>query len=166
MREGFGPTWVISRWDEATVEETGSSPESPPALVLSGTAGLLLIRPPGDRSTWPDRAAFLRRLRDCADELAALLESRARNGVCDDYPGRNEPQTLKDAHHVAASTRPLPGSNLATWLKWRQANAKMYRAVSDVDRFHHHEIRYWVAHEEDKAEELAARIAKEKAETR
>lgn len=86
MREGFGPTWVISRWDEVTVEETGSSPGAPPALVLSGTAGLLMIRPPDDRASWPDRASFLRRLRDCADELAALLESRAKNGVCDDDP--------------------------------------------------------------------------------
>ncbi|MGY6656669.1 AMED_5909 family protein [Amycolatopsis sp. TRM77291] len=77
-------------------------------------------------------------------------------------PGRNEPQTLKDAHDVAAATRPLPGASLSTWLKWRQANAKMYRAVSDVDRFHHHEIRYWVAHEDGKAEELAARIRAEK----
>ncbi|RSM81542.1 hypothetical protein DL991_07575 [Amycolatopsis sp. WAC 01375] len=84
MRERLGPTWVISPWDEVTVEETGSSPGAPPALVLSGTAGLLMIRPPDNRGTWPDRAVFLRRLRDCADELAALLESRAANGACDD----------------------------------------------------------------------------------
>ncbi|UUV35784.1 hypothetical protein NQK81_20845 [Amycolatopsis roodepoortensis] len=81
-------------------------------------------------------------------------------------PGRNEPQTLKDAHDVAAATRPLPGASLTTWLKWRQANAKMYRAVSDVDRFHHHEIRYWVAHEDGKAEELAARIRAEKSDAK
>ncbi|MFE6616594.1 hypothetical protein [Amycolatopsis sp. NPDC057786] len=88
MREAFSSTWVMGPWDEVTVEETGSGPGSPPALVLSGTAGLLTIRPPGHRGGWPDRAAFLRRLRDCADELAALLESRARNGACDDDPGQ------------------------------------------------------------------------------
>ncbi|MFE6616595.1 AMED_5909 family protein [Amycolatopsis sp. NPDC057786] len=79
-------------------------------------------------------------------------------------PGRNEPQTLKDAHHVAAATRPQPGASLAAWLKWRRDNAKMYRVVSDMDRFHHHELRYWVAHEDGEAEALAARIVEERAE--
>ncbi|RSM65930.1 hypothetical protein DMH03_01945 [Amycolatopsis sp. WAC 01376] len=88
MREGFAPTWVISPWDEVTVEETGSGPGSPPALVLSGTAGSLTIRPPEHRGDWLSRAVFLRRLRDCADELAALLESRARTGACDDDSGQ------------------------------------------------------------------------------
>ncbi|WP_410583698.1 AMED_5909 family protein [Amycolatopsis sp. lyj-108] len=77
-------------------------------------------------------------------------------------PGRNEPQTLKDAHHVAAATRPLPGASLVTWLKWRRANAKMYHALSDVDRFHHHEIRYWVSHEDNEAEALAEKIKAQK----
>ncbi|WP_233620361.1 AMED_5909 family protein [Amycolatopsis sp. WAC 01416] len=74
-------------------------------------------------------------------------------------PGENEPQTLKDAHAVASARRPKPGSNLETWLKFHQANARMYRAVSDVDRGHHHELRYWVGYEERKAEEVAAQIA-------
>jgi len=87
MREGFGLTWVIGPWDEVTVEETGSGPGSPPVLVLSGTAGLLTIRPPGNRNSWPDRVVFLHQLRDCADELAALLESRTANGACDGDSG-------------------------------------------------------------------------------
>lgn len=77
----------------------------------------------------------------------------------------NGPQTLRDAHAVASSSRPLPGSNLATWLKWHKSNARMYREVSDVDRWHHHELRYWVGYEEDKAEEIAAQIQARKAET-
>ncbi|MBE1576262.1 AMED_5909 family protein [Amycolatopsis roodepoortensis] len=75
------------------------------------------------------------------------------------------PQTLKDAHAVAASTRPLPGANQATWLKWHKTNARMYREVSDIDRWHHHELRYWVNYEENKAEELAAQIQARKAES-
>jgi hypothetical protein len=77
-------------------------------------------------------------------------------------PRRNEPQTLRDAHEVASSRRPPPGSNLSTWLTWHQANARMYRYVSDVDRGHHHELRYWADYEERKAEEVAAQIQKEK----
>ncbi|EMD23625.1 hypothetical protein C791_7056 [Amycolatopsis azurea DSM 43854] len=38
----------------------------------------------------------------------------------------------------------------------------MYRAVSDVDRWHHHELRYWVGYEERKAEEVAEQIQKNK----
>ena len=80
-------------------------------------------------------------------------------------PGRNEPQTLKDAHAVAASSRPMPEANLSAWLRWHQANARMYRDVSDVDRGHHHELRYWVSYEDRKAEEVAAEIQKRKSET-
>ncbi|MEU3765692.1 AMED_5909 family protein [Amycolatopsis keratiniphila] len=79
-------------------------------------------------------------------------------------PGRNEPQTLQDAHLVASARRPKPGSNLEAWLKFHQANARMYREVSDVDRAHHHELRYWVGYEERKAEEVAAQIQKNKTE--
>lgn len=79
--------WVIGPWDEATVEETGSSPHCPPMLVLSGTAGLLTMRPPNSPESWVRPVAFLRQLRDCAEELAALLESRAANGACDDDSG-------------------------------------------------------------------------------
>ncbi|MFI7119672.1 AMED_5909 family protein [Amycolatopsis sp. NPDC049868] len=77
-------------------------------------------------------------------------------------PGGNEPQTLRDAHALVSARRPKPGANLETWLKFHQANARMYRAVSDVDRWHHHELKYWVAYEECKAEEVAAQIQKEK----
>ncbi|ANN20515.1 hypothetical protein SD37_36295 [Amycolatopsis orientalis] len=77
-------------------------------------------------------------------------------------PGRNEPQTLADAHAVASARRPKPGSNLATWLKFHKENARMYQAVSDVDRAHHHELKYWVGYEERKANEVAAQIQKEK----
>ncbi len=38
----------------------------------------------------------------------------------------------------------------------------MYQAVSDVDRAHHHELKYWVGYEERKAKEVAAQIQKEK----
>ncbi|MFJ4101687.1 AMED_5909 family protein [Amycolatopsis japonica] len=31
--------------------------------------------------------------------------------------------------------------------------------MSEMDRWHHHELRYWVGFEERKAEEIAARIA-------
>ncbi len=77
-------------------------------------------------------------------------------------PGRTEPQTLRDAHDAATARRPLPGSNLSAWLAFHRANARMYREVSDVDRGHHHELRYWAGYEERKAEEVAAQIQKEK----
>jgi len=60
----------------------------------------------------------------------------------------------------------MPGANLSAWLRWHQANARMYRDVSDVDRGHHHELRYWVGYEDRKAEEVATEIQKRKSETR
>ncbi|AIG78937.1 Hypothetical protein AJAP_30575 [Amycolatopsis japonica] len=72
---------------------------------------------------------------------------------------KTEPQTLRDAHTDAASRRPRPEADASEWLTFHRANARMYREVSEVDRWHHHELRYWVGFEERKAEELAARIA-------
>ncbi|MFK0250987.1 AMED_5909 family protein [Amycolatopsis azurea] len=70
----------------------------------------------------------------------------------------NEPQTLRDAHAVATARRPRPEAEVSEWLRFHQANARMYREVSEVDRWHHHELKYWVGFEERKAEELAARM--------
>ncbi len=72
-----GLTWVIGPWDEVTVEETGPDPAFPPVMMISGTSGLLTIRPPSTPSTWITRVSFLHQLRDGADELAALLTKRA-----------------------------------------------------------------------------------------
>ncbi|MFI5561817.1 AMED_5909 family protein [Amycolatopsis japonica] len=47
-------------------------------------------------------------------------------------------------------------------LKFHQANARTYQAASDVDRWHHNELKYWVGYEEQKAREVAAQIQKEK----
>ncbi|MFI9450481.1 AMED_5909 family protein [Amycolatopsis sp. NPDC052450] len=71
---------------------------------------------------------------------------------------KNEPQTLRDAHAVATARRPRPEADMSEWLTFHRANARMYRAVSEVDRGHHHELKYWVGFEERKAEEMAARI--------
>ncbi|WP_410662909.1 hypothetical protein [Amycolatopsis sp. lyj-84] len=72
-----GLTWVIGSWDEVTVEETGSDPAFPPVLMISGTSGLLTIRPPSTPRMWMTRVRFLHQLRDGADELATLVAARA-----------------------------------------------------------------------------------------
>ncbi|RSN56398.1 hypothetical protein DMH01_31970 [Amycolatopsis sp. WAC 04182] len=71
---------------------------------------------------------------------------------------KNEPQTLRDAHADAIARRPRLEADMSEWLRFHRANARMYREVSEVDRWHHHELRYWVGFEERKAEEMAARI--------
>ncbi|WP_409497149.1 AMED_5909 family protein [Amycolatopsis sp. cmx-11-12] len=67
----------------------------------------------------------------------------------------NEPQTLRDAHAVATARRPRAEADRSEWVRFHRANARMYREVSDVDRGHHHELKYWVGYEERKAEEVA-----------
>jgi hypothetical protein len=59
------------------VEETGPERSFPPVLVVAGVPCVVTLVPPQDQHTWPECAAFLRRLRDQADELATLLEARA-----------------------------------------------------------------------------------------
>jgi hypothetical protein len=63
---------------EVTVEETSPEWSCPPVLVLAGAPFVLTLVPPQDQETWPECAAFLRRLRDQADELATLLDARVR----------------------------------------------------------------------------------------
>jgi hypothetical protein len=75
--DGLGLRWTVGPGIEVTVEETGPEWSCPPVLVLAGAPFVLTLVPPQDQETWPEYVAFLRRLRDQADELAALLEARA-----------------------------------------------------------------------------------------
>jgi hypothetical protein len=74
--DGFGVTWVVGPQAELTVEETGSEPKHPPMLVLEGAPCVVMLRPPDDPAMWPACVTFLRQLRDGAEDLAALLETR------------------------------------------------------------------------------------------
>lgn len=75
--DGFGVTWIVGPEAESAVEETGSNPEHPPMLVLTGAPCVVMVRPPDDPALWPACTTFLRQLRDGAEDLAALLEDRA-----------------------------------------------------------------------------------------
>jgi hypothetical protein len=75
--DGTGLRWTVGPDTEVTVEETGPDRWFPPVLVMAGLPCVVTLVPPEDREAWPECAAFLRRLRDDADELAALLEARA-----------------------------------------------------------------------------------------
>jgi hypothetical protein len=70
----------------------------------------------------------------------------------------NEPRTLREAHEIAMDRRPVPDANPSVWLAFRQANARMYEKVADVDRGHHHEALYWAGHERRRAGEVSAKI--------
>jgi hypothetical protein len=49
------------------------------------------------------------------------------------------PQTLADAHHVVASSRPRQKAPLSEWLAYHQRAAAWYAEVAEIDRGHHHE---------------------------
>ncbi|MFD0815106.1 AMED_5909 family protein [Amycolatopsis umgeniensis] len=61
---------------------------------------------------------------------------------------------------LAAWRRPSgrPEADMSEWLRFHQAHARMYLEVSEVDRWRHHELKYWVGYEERKAQEIAARM--------
>ena len=69
-----------------------------------------------------------------------------------------EPRTLRDAHEFAMDRRPAPDANPSVWLAFRQANARMYEKVADVDWGHHHEALYWADYERRQAGEVSSQI--------
>ena len=74
--DGFGVTWTVESRDLVTVEETGPDPTSPPVLVVTGATSVMSLAVPGVPDEWPACVAFLLRLRDGVDDLAALLAAR------------------------------------------------------------------------------------------
>jgi hypothetical protein len=70
----------------------------------------------------------------------------------------DKPRTLRDAHEIATDRRPAPDANPSVWLAFRQANARMYEAIADIDRGHHHEVLYWADYERRQAGEVSAKI--------
>lgn len=74
--DGFGVTWTVESRDSVTVEETGPHPASPPVLVVTGATSVATLALPGDVAEWPACVAFLLRLRDGVDDLAALVAAR------------------------------------------------------------------------------------------
>ncbi|WIV61274.1 hypothetical protein [Amycolatopsis nalaikhensis] len=75
--DGLGLRWTVGAGTEVTVEETGTGASHPPVLVLAGGLCVVTLVPPEDQTAWTGCAVFLRRLRDHAEDLAALLEARA-----------------------------------------------------------------------------------------
>lgn len=73
----LGLRWTVGAGTEVTVEETGTGTSHPPVLVLAGGLCVVTLVPPEDQTAWTGCAVFLRRLRDHAEDLAALLEARA-----------------------------------------------------------------------------------------
>lgn len=64
--------------------------------------------------------------------------------------------TLKDAHDLIGRIRPGSNASLSEVLAFRRRATQIYLAVADIDRYHHHEAMYWVEHEREAAQELAA----------
>ncbi|WP_233573995.1 AMED_5909 family protein [Amycolatopsis panacis] len=69
---------------------------------------------------------------------------------------KTDPTTLREAHDSAMKRRPAADAGTATWLTFHRENARMYRAVADTDRWHHHEATYWANREDAEAERLAS----------
>ncbi|WP_033293875.1 AMED_5909 family protein [Amycolatopsis jejuensis] len=69
---------------------------------------------------------------------------------------KGEPKTLLDAHEVVLDRRPTSGANPSAWRAFRLGNARLYKAVADLDRTHHHEALYWAGYEERRAGEISA----------
>ncbi|RSM40698.1 hypothetical protein DMA12_26075 [Amycolatopsis balhimycina DSM 5908] len=72
-----------------------------------------------------------------------------------------ELKTLQEAHDVVLERRPPKNADPSDWLAFRLGNARLYKAIADVDRGHHHEALYWAGYEERKAGEVSAELQTE-----
>ncbi|MGH3674088.1 MAG: AMED_5909 family protein [Pseudonocardiaceae bacterium] len=73
--------------------------------------------------------------------------------------------TLRDAHDLVGRLRPGSDAPAGEWLAFRRRAAQIYRAVADIDRYHHNEAMYWVEHEQQVATELATHIHAQRSDT-
>lgn len=64
------------------------------------------------------------------------------------------PRTLQEAHEDSYARMPGRDAPVSAWVAFRRANARMYRAVADLDRGHHHEALYWSDRERREVETL------------
>ena len=64
------------------------------------------------------------------------------------------PRTLSEAHDDALARMPDREAPVSAWVAFRRANARMYQAVADIDRGHHHEALYWSDRERREVEKL------------
>ena len=67
------------------------------------------------------------------------------------------PRTLREAHDDSCARMPAQAAAVRVWVEFRRANARMYRAVADLDRGHHHEALYWFGRELREVERLTAK---------
>ena len=72
----------------------------------------------------------------------------------------SSPATLMQAHELLSRMRPSSGASAVTWLKYYRRSAAVYAEIAEVDRGHHHEAMYWASRERNKANKIAAEIAK------
>ncbi|RJQ84353.1 hypothetical protein [Amycolatopsis panacis] len=78
----FNATWTPGPEAVAGMHLTG--PAALPGLVLYLDKDSLAITPPTDPTQWRAFAAFLRQLRDGADQLAAVLDARTEQAHDDE----------------------------------------------------------------------------------
>ncbi|WP_410621385.1 AMED_5909 family protein [Amycolatopsis sp. cmx-8-4] len=64
------------------------------------------------------------------------------------------PRTLREAHDDAFARMPSREAPVSAWVEFRRVNARMYHAVADLDRGHHHEALYWFGRELREVERL------------
>ncbi|MEC3978617.1 AMED_5909 family protein [Amycolatopsis sp. H20-H5] len=76
---------------------------------------------------------------------------------------RSGPRTLTEAHGDVVKRRPGDSATAVQWQKFHQQNKRVYQAVADIDRGHHHELLYWVEYEQRKVEDLTEQIRQGKA---
>ncbi|MGH3922781.1 MAG: AMED_5909 family protein [Pseudonocardiaceae bacterium] len=62
------------------------------------------------------------------------------------------------AHEELVGIRPERNASLAVWKAFYERSVALYREIAEIDRGHHHEALYWADREQEKLDEITARI--------
>ena len=71
-------------------------------------------------------------------------------------------RTLREAHEYLGARRPVDSTPVQERVEFFRQSARIYAAVAETDRFHHHEALYWAAREREHGDAAQRELAKAK----
>ncbi|PWW62135.1 AMED_5909 family protein [Actinokineospora spheciospongiae] len=67
-------------------------------------------------------------------------------------------RTLQQAHAYLGPRRPVESAPALERVAFFRESARIYAAVAEIDRFHHHEALYWATREREHAQAAQAQL--------
>ncbi|WP_372508780.1 AMED_5909 family protein [Amycolatopsis iheyensis] len=101
------------------------------------------------KGNWHDGRTHITQLSLVGDSVSGIECGKRKNA--------SFPRTLREAHDNSWLRMPSRNAPVSVWVEFRRANVRMYKAVADIDRGHHHEALYWLNRERAEVDTLMAK---------